>query len=109
MSGTEELSPGSSLDELTGAPSSSGSVSGDEDPGPLSIALLSERACRLSFAALQHVPGSSEKEQLQLVRQRLKAMETSSSLVRLRLALDSMTATRSLLAAKVALKALNIG
>jgi hypothetical protein len=70
---------------------------------------LSQRALRLSFAALQVVPESSDKEQMQLIRKKVTAMETSSTLERLELTLQVMSQSRALLAAKCALKSLNIG
>ena len=101
----------------TTSSSSSSSEQLESDPWAKELSLLnseglrelSQRALRLSFAALQVVPESSDKEQMQLIRRKVTAMETSSTLERLELTLQVMSQSRALLAAKCALKSLNIG
>eukprot|EP00195_Chlamydomonas_chlamydogama_P001091 CAMPEP_0202918050 /NCGR_PEP_ID=MMETSP1392-20130828/72530_1 /ASSEMBLY_ACC=CAM_ASM_000868 /TAXON_ID=225041 /ORGANISM="Chlamydomonas chlamydogama, Strain SAG 11-48b" /LENGTH=283 /DNA_ID=CAMNT_0049610987 /DNA_START=96 /DNA_END=944 /DNA_ORIENTATION=+ len=58
-----------------------------------------ERAARLSFAALQWLPQSSNEERFFIIRGRLMAMETCDVLQRLTIAISIMSAARSSLAA----------
>ena len=68
-----------------------------------------ERAQRLGWAALSPLPQAAESELRQLLRARMSAMAASSTLDRLQLAATRLEAARGMLAARVALKSLNIG
>ncbi|KAF6262441.1 hypothetical protein COO60DRAFT_627274 [Scenedesmus sp. NREL 46B-D3] len=67
-----------------------------------------ETAARLSFAALQLVPEASPKEQLKLLRCRVNALETDDTSARLAMAQEHMQESLQLLAAKCALKSLQL-
>lgn len=68
-----------------------------------------EKAHRLAWAALCALPQASETELRQLLRFRLAAMACTSSLDRLQLASTYLEASKAMLAARVAIKSLNIG
>lgn len=68
-----------------------------------------ERAQRLSWAALSPLPQAAEAELRQLLRARMSAMAGTGTLDRLQLAATRLEAARAMLAARVALKSLNIG
>ncbi|KIZ02638.1 hypothetical protein MNEG_5321 [Monoraphidium neglectum] len=68
-----------------------------------------ERANRLAWAALSALPQASESELRQLLRYRLAAMAATSVVDRLQLATTCLESSRAMLAARVALKSLNIG
>lgn len=70
---------------------------------------LAEKAARLSFAALQGVPQESAKEQLKLLRCCVRAMKTTETSLRLTVVQEHMQNSLNLLAAKCALKSLNLG
>eukprot|EP00798_Chlamydomonas_sp_ICE-L_P018608 gene18608-25122_t len=65
---------------------------------------LVERAARLSWAALQWLPESSDEEKLLITQGRLLAMETQNLRCRLDLVINTMKVACASLAAKCALK-----
>ncbi|MEW5314742.1 MAG: hypothetical protein WDW38_006214 [Sanguina aurantia] len=67
-----------------------------------------ERASRLSFAALQLLPQATAHEKAQCLVEQRKAMEMQDTLARLQHVLAIMTTSRNMLAAKCALKGLNM-
>eukprot|EP00873_Tetraselmis_striata_P035046 jgi/Tetstr1/455310/TSEL_042145.t1 len=67
-----------------------------------------EKASRLSFAALQHVPMLSDLDQLRVMQARIQAMETVDVMERLDIALDIMSEMQATLAAKASLKSLGL-
>lgn len=69
---------------------------------------MQELACRLSFAALQNLPQSSPEEQAGVVAHRIAALETLDTGARLAATTEIMSTARGMLAAKVALKSLNL-
>lgn len=97
------------------SPSASSSVSGAASAPssalPLSpLAAAAERGARLGFAALQQVPHAGSPESLRgLAEARAAAMETRDTAERLRMAADFLRGARAELAAKAALKALQLG
>lgn len=80
--------------------------SGQEEEEPRSDQEDAEFASRLSFAALQWLPESTQTEKVEVQRGRLLAMDTLSVLERLEIACEVMSEQRNSLAAKVALKTL---
>lgn len=91
--------------------SSSSSSPGPTTTAPLSpLAAAAERGARLGFAALQQVPHSAGPESLRdLAEARAAALETTCTAERLRLAAEFLRKARAQLAAKAALKALQLG
>jgi hypothetical protein len=68
-----------------------------------------ERATRLSFAAFQDAPQSSPQATHRVLQQRIIAMEGTDTAARLDMAIELQTESRSVLAAKAALRSLNLG
>lgn len=77
-------------------------------PGTTSGCHLEELACRLSFAALQSLPQALRQEQMEVAQQRIEALESMDTRARLVRTTEIMTTARGMLAAKVALKSLNL-
>ena len=96
--------------------SASASAAAAAPPSPASppslspLAAAAERGARLGFAALQQVPHAGSPESLRsLAAARAAAMETGDTAERLGLAADFLRKARAELAAKAALKALQLG
>lgn len=67
-----------------------------------------EAAARLSFAALQSLPETSKREKFQVARRRLIAMESTDTAKRLQHVAVAMREAKSMLAAKCAIKTLDL-
>ena len=93
------------------AASAAATATATQSSSPLSpLAAAAERGARLGFAALQQVPHAGSPESLRaLAAARSAAMETGNTAERLRLAVDFLRRARAELAAKAALKALQLG
>ena len=99
-------SPSSSSSSAASASSASPSSSTPLSP----LAAAAERGARLGFAALQQVPHAGSPESLRgLAEARAAAMETRDTAERLGLAAEFLRGARAELAAKAALKALQLG
>ncbi|KAG0608474.1 hypothetical protein M758_8G108600 [Ceratodon purpureus] len=80
---------------------------GESDP--VVERFVPSREERLSFAALQPIAGASPGELHKLLQERLKAMTTVDTEVRLNNAMDYAEQSRASVAAKVALQSLQLG
>jgi hypothetical protein len=91
-------------------PSPSPSAAAAAWPSLSPLAAAAERGARLGFAALQQVPHAASASSLRdLAAVRAAAMETGDTAERLRLAAEFLRRARAELAAKAALKALQLG
>eukprot|EP00899_Mesostigma_viride_P015428 jgi/Mesvir1/23887/Mv10676-RA.1 len=78
------------------------------DPEQMQGDVILERAMRLSFAALQESSDQSQEEIQELMRVRLSAMEKDDTLERLGIVQQYLEDRKGMLAAKLALKKLNM-